>query len=65
MEIRLKELRTDKGLTQQQVAAAIGVNYKTIGQYERGDREPDIKTIKKLCAFFDVTTDYFLCVSEI
>jgi len=58
--MRLKELREEKGLTQLDVADAIGVNYRTIGQYERGVNEPDIDTIKKLCKLFDVSADYLL-----
>ncbi|MCL2556519.1 MAG: helix-turn-helix domain-containing protein [Firmicutes bacterium] len=57
---RIKELREEKGLTQAQLAKAIGFNYRTISQYERGINEPDLKTIKKLCDFFEVTSDYLL-----
>ena len=52
---RLRELRLEKGLTQQQLANAVNVNQRTISQYERGINEPDIKTLKKLSAFFNVT----------
>jgi len=61
---RLKELRIEKGLSQTQLAKEIGVNYRTISQYEKGINEPDIKTIKKLCDFFGVTADYLLGFTE-
>ena len=63
-KLRLKELREEKGLSQMQLAKEIGVNHRTISQYEIGIREPDIQTIKKLCAFFDVTAGYFLGIEE-
>jgi len=62
---RLKELRESRNLSQDQLGKAIGVNQRTISQYETGKNEPDIDTIKKLCEFFDVTTDYFLRVTEV
>ena len=61
---KIKKLREERGLTQVDVANAVGVNYRTIGQYERGVNEPDIATIKKLCDFFDVSADYLLGLKE-
>jgi len=57
---RLKELREEKGLSQTQIADAIGIRQQTISQYEKGITQPDIQTIKKLCDFFDVSADYLL-----
>jgi len=59
-KIRLRELREEKGLTQTQLAKEIGVNQRTISQYETGINEPDIQTIEKLCLFFNVSAGYFL-----
>ena len=63
-ELRLRELREEKEMTQAEVAKAIGVDARTISNYEVGVREPDIQTIKKLCKFFDVTSDYLLGLSN-
>lgn len=57
---RLKQERITKGLTQTQVAQALGVTYNAICQYESGAREPSIDNLKKLCDFFDVTADYLI-----
>ncbi|MCL2234808.1 MAG: helix-turn-helix transcriptional regulator [Firmicutes bacterium] len=57
---RLKEIREEKGFSQEQVAKVIGIRQQTISQYEKGITEPDIQTLKKLCDFFDVTSDYLL-----
>ena len=62
--IRLRELREEKGLSQIQLAKVICVNQRTISNYELGIREPDIQTIKKLCKFFDVTSDYLLGLED-
>lgn len=57
---RLKELRLQKGLTQQQVATAIGKTYQAYSYYENGKRDPDTETLKLLADFFEVTVDYLL-----
>jgi len=62
---RLKELREEKELTQLQLGELLGFNSRTIGQYERGQREPDFQTLKKLCDFFEVTAGYILGFEEI
>jgi len=63
--LRLRELRERKELTQADVARQISVDFRTIGNYEAGRREPDIQTIKKLCEFFEVTADYLLGIEDI
>jgi len=57
---RLKDLREEKGFSQAQLGKELGLSQTTISQYERKTREPDIATIKKMCAFFNVTSDYLL-----
>lgn len=57
---RLRELRKEKGYTQDTLAKKIGVSPKTIGTWERQTREPPIDTINKLADIFNVSTDYLL-----
>ncbi len=45
---RIKELRSKKGLTQEELGKLIGISGVAIMRYEKGQREPDIKTIEKL-----------------
>ena len=59
----LRELRTDKKLTQPQLAEAIGVSKSMISMWETGINEPTASNIIKLAKFFDVTTDYLLGLS--
>ena len=60
MKTRLKELRVEKGYTQRQVAIAIGCSVNNYSRYERGEREPDIYTLKALSKYFEVSIDYIL-----
>lgn len=57
---RLKNLRTNKGLSQQEIASFIGISRQGYGKYEDGKSEPDLKTLVKLSDYFDVTTDFLL-----
>ena len=57
---RLKELRTEKNLSQSSLAMAIGVTQKAIDFWEKGINEPKASYIIKLAKFFNVTTDYIL-----
>ena len=58
--MRLKELRTQKGVTQKEVANAIGCSVNNYARYERGEREPDIETLKRLSKYFEATIDYII-----
>jgi len=59
-KFRLKELREERGLTQPELAEQIGVNYRTISNWERGVSEPDLESLRKLCDFFKVTAGYII-----
>ncbi|MCL2861604.1 MAG: helix-turn-helix domain-containing protein [Firmicutes bacterium] len=61
---RIKELREEKNLSQEQLGKEIGFKPNTISNWERGTRDPDIDTIKKLCQFFDVTAGYLLGLED-
>lgn len=50
---RLKELREESGLTQEQLANELGVSRGAISYYEKGTRTPDIEFIDSLYAFFN------------
>ena len=55
--MRLKELRLKKGVTQNEVAIAVGCAKSTYPKYEREEREPDIITLCRLADYFEVTVD--------
>lgn len=55
---RLKELRKEKKITQQDLGNAIGVSRVTITKWEKEYIEPNISQITDLAIFFDVSIDY-------
>ncbi|KIP21093.1 HTH-type transcriptional regulator immR [Anoxybacillus ayderensis] len=57
---RLKRLRLEKKLTQEELGKKINVTKVSISGYENGNRTPDTETLQKLADFFNVTTDYLL-----
>jgi len=61
---RLKQLRTEKRLTQKQLAAMIGVQHSVISFYEVGDRIPSVEVIIRLTAALHVSSDYLLGIEK-
>ncbi|MEK4351307.1 helix-turn-helix domain-containing protein [Paenibacillus sp. NPDC058367] len=57
---RLKMMRQELNLTQIQVQTKTGINNKTLSGYEAGRNQPDFDTLKELCDFYNVTTDWVL-----
>lgn len=58
--IKLKEIRTEKGYTQKQLAEAIKTTDDSIYSWEKGRSQPSIEMLRALSKFFDVSTDYLL-----
>lgn len=56
----LKTLRTQKGISQQALAVAIGISQQSINKYENHNIEPDIATLIALADYFDTTVDYLI-----
>lgn len=57
---KLKQLRTQAGLTQLQLAERIGVTKSVISFYELQERSPSPDVLIKLSRIFHVSTDYLL-----
>lgn len=57
---KLKELRKEKGLTQKQLAEQLGNAQSAIYYWETNQQEPNISALKKICQFFNVSSDYLL-----
>lgn len=56
----IKEERTLKNITQEDLAKILGVSPSTVGMYEQNRRIPDNDMIVKLADFFNISTDYLL-----
>ena len=57
---KLKELRTQAGLTQKQLAEKLQVTKSVVSYYELQERYPSPEILIKLSNIFHVTTDYLL-----
>lgn len=61
---RIHELRRERGITQPQLADAIGVSNGAISLWENGVNEPKASYIVAICKFFGVTSDYLLGIED-
>lgn len=57
---RIKELRCNRGETQENISNLIGITRGAYANIENGKREPDIRTMNILASHFMVTIDYLL-----
>ena len=51
----LKDLRREKGITQEQLAEELGVSGRTISRWENGNNMPDISLLVEIAEYFDVS----------
>ncbi len=61
---RCKTLRQERGLTQQQVADALGISRSAYAYYETGGSEPSLAVLWQLAQYFKVSADMLLCSVE-
>jgi len=62
---RLREVRIEKGYTQEEIADYLGFTRPTYTAYESGRRKPDNDTLAKIAQFLGVSTDYLLGLTDI
>ena len=55
---KLKKLRTDKGLTQKDLADQLHVTFQTVSKWESDINEPDFSTLKELSKILDCSIEY-------
>ena len=63
-EMRLRELRKKRGISQLKLALDLHTTQNTISRYETGAREPSIKELMKFADYFEVSVDYLLGRTE-
>ncbi len=61
---RLRDLRSRKGRTQDEVGKVVGKSREAVSKYEIGEREPDLSSVATLAKYFDVSADYILGISD-
>ena len=61
---KLIQLRTAKGITQEEVAHALSVSGKTISKWETGASDPNLSMLAKLSKYYHVSTDALLGIRQ-
>ncbi|MDO4599023.1 MAG: helix-turn-helix transcriptional regulator [[Ruminococcus] gnavus] len=56
----LKTLRTERQLSQLELATRLGISKSAVSMYEQGRREPDFDILNKIADIFQVDVDYLL-----
>lgn len=62
---RIKILRIESKLTQEQFGNIFGIVKSTVSMYENDNSTPDTEMLKKLSKFFNVSIDYLLGLTDI
>lgn len=57
---RISEYRQNKGMTQEELAARIGVTHQALSKWERGQSLPDLSLLADLCHIMGCSADYLL-----
>ncbi len=60
----IKRKRTERNLTQEEVAFHLGVSFQSISKWERGDGYPDIEMLPSIADYFGISVDELLGVSN-
>lgn len=55
---RLKDLREDADLKQENIAAALGMKQQQYSEYERGKREMPLRIYVQIAKYYNVSLDY-------
>lgn len=60
MELRIRDLREDRDLTQKQVSSYLMCDQSLYSKYERGERDIPLALIVRLADLYDVSVDYLV-----
>lgn len=61
----IRRLRRERELTQEEVAAHLGISFQSISKWERGDGYPDITMLPSLANYFGVSVDELIGMNKI
>lgn len=64
-EMNIKQLREQRGMTQEDLAKRLGVKYPAVSKWERGMAYPSMNTVIKMAELFQVSMDVVLGLSPI
>ncbi len=57
---RIKALRKEKNISQDELAFSLQISRQTISKWENDNVKPDIDSINLLCSYFNVTSDFLI-----
>lgn len=61
---KISALRREKGISQKKAAEDLEISQALLSHYEKGIRECNLDFVKKIAAYYSVTTDYLLGLSD-
>lgn len=61
----IKRIRLERNLTQEEVAAHLGISFQSVSKWERGDGYPDITILPALSNYFGISIDELLGTDKI
>lgn len=61
---RIRDMRTDRGLTQKQIAEFLHVSQNTYSQYEVGTTHFPLDVVVKLAQYYNVSVDYLVGLTD-
>lgn len=62
---QLRDLRREKGVSQDELSKILGVSKSTLGLWETGDTLPDARSLHDLAVYYGVSADYLLGLSDV
>ena len=60
----IKRLRTEKSVTQDELAEYLGISYQAVSKWENGNTLPDITLLPKLASFFGIKIDELFSIDH-
>lgn len=64
MNLRIRDMREDKDLTQKQISSIINCDQSLYSKYERGERDIPLSIIIKLADYYNTSIDYLVGRTE-
>ena len=62
---RIRDLREDNDLTQNQIATLLNISQSTYSRYENGELEIPIQTLIKLANYYNTSIDYLVNLTDV
>ncbi|MBO1122259.1 helix-turn-helix transcriptional regulator [Enterococcus entomosocium] len=62
---RIRDLREDNDLTQNQIATLLNISQSTYSRYENGDLDIPIQMLIKLANYYDTSIDYLVNMTDV